>query len=869
MGIRQKQAAGILCALLLTAGIAGAGIGAFPGKEADASKAESAPLADSPAAGKEQAQTSLNIIPASAPLPNLPATKNTPQELEAFGKMEKTAENDRLSLYVNKETAEIAVQEKGNGYIWFSNPPGRSDDEQASPLYQSEMSAQVLLTYYNEKGQINAFNSYDDSVAKKQFKMTPVDQGIRVEYHLGNMASSFANIPKVVGKERFEKEILDRIKDADQRDDVKFKFRFDEKKQVYEVRKLQDYIAEELSAVLEAAGYTAEDAAQDNKENGAGEAEASAEAEFKIPLVYTLDGSNLVVSVPAKELAFNKAYPIASLQILKFFGAADTGKNGYIFVPDGSGALIHLNNKKLNAEPYSLPVYGNDGTFDVKERIQTNEVTRLPVFGLKQNDHALIGIIEDGEAGASIAADVSGRNDSYNTVSGKFQVTAMDYYTLSSGTKTSAVPMFQTGTYQGSLQLRYAFLSGASADYSGMAAAYRSYLAAKYEWKPLDGSSEAPFILELIGAFRKSKSILGIPYQSTEPLTTFAETEEMLGKLKDAGIGSINLRLVGWFNGGIRHSSPSDIDIPGVLGGKKGFMKLSDYAKKNGIGFYPDAAFLEKYKGKAGAATLLDRGKAEVYAYNPVTYAKDTSRFSHYILSPRQLPKQVDGFLKDYAKLGVSGLSLRDLGKEVNSDFDPAHPVNRQDSLTASAKELSRLRDAAGPLMIDGGNAYSLPYAGMIVNAPVRSSRLNITDEEIPFFQMALHGYVDLAGAPYNMDELQSPRHSMLQSLETGSSMYYQWFAADPSQVKDTEYNGLYALHYKDWFDEAVKLYRESSPVLSKVRSQVITAHSKLAPGVVRTTYQNGVSVTINYNHTAVAVDGLQLQPLSYHVGGE
>ncbi|MBE9915427.1 hypothetical protein G8C92_15510 [Paenibacillus donghaensis] len=869
MGIRTKQAVSIICATLLAAGILEAGTGMVYSGKRDAPEQEQI----SSTAASEQAQDSPPAFTAqemqAVPEQPVKVTSNTLQEIEALAAMEKVAENDRLGLYVNKATAEIAVQEKANGYIWFSNPAQRNEDPIASPLYKSELSAQVLLTYYNDKGQINAFNSFDDSVAKKQFEISLVDQGIRVEYRMGNVGKSFANIPKVIGKKRFETEILENIKDPDQREDVKYKFRLNEQKQVYEVRKLQDYVAEELSAVLEAAGYTAEDAARDNKENGVGEAAASEEAEFTVPVVYSLDGANLVVSVPAKELKASKAYPIASLQVLKFFGAADAGKQGYIFVPDGSGALIRLNNNKRNAEPYSLPVYGNNGTFDVKEQIQTNEVSRLPVFGLKQNDHALLGIIEDGEAGASITADISGRNDSYNTVSSKFEVTAMDYYTLSSGTKTSAVPMFETGKYQGNFQVRYAFLAGPSADYTGMAAAYRNYLAGKYKLQPLQASADAPFVLELEGAFRKNKSFLGIPYKSTESLTTFDEAKEILEQLKAAGVKAIDLRFVGWFNGGIRHSSPSDLSVAGVLGGKKGFLQLAEYMKENGFGFYPDTAFLEKYKGSSGAAMLLDRGKAEVYGYNPVTHAKDTSKFSHYILAPAQLPKQVNGFLKDYAKLGAPGLSLRDLGREVHSDFNPDHPVSRQDSLFTSVKELEVLQKQAGALMVEGGNAYSLPFAQTIVNAPMRSSRLNITDEEIPFYQIALHGYFDLAGAPYNMDELQNPRLSMLKSLETGSAVYYQWFASDASKVKDTDYNDLYALSYRNWLDEAVRLYQEANPVLAKVRSQVITSHRQLAPGVVRTVYQNGVSVTINYNQTAVAVDGLQLQPQSYRVGGE
>ncbi|MBW7454698.1 hypothetical protein K0U00_11715 [Paenibacillus sepulcri] len=736
-------------------------------------------------------------------------------------------------------------------------------------MYKSELSAQVLVTYYNEKGQVNAFNSYDDSVAKGQFEISAMDNGLKVVYRIGNIAKSYANIPKVIGKERFQTQILDQIADEETRKDVAFKFSLDEQKQIYTVRKLQDYVAEELSALLEAAGYTADDAAEDNKANGAGEAAAAANAEFTVPVEYTLDGGNLIVSVPARELVYNKAYPLATVQVLKYFGAAGTDKSGYLFVPDGSGALIHLNSGKQNAEPYSLPVYGNDGTYDVRERIQSNEITRLPVFGMKQNDHALLGIIEDGDALASVTADVSGRNDSYNAVSGKFQVVAMDFYTLTSGTKTSSVPMFQNKIYGGSLQLRYSFLSGASADYVGMAGQYRAYLAEKYQLKPLAEAADAPFILELAGAFRKSKSFLGIPYQAAESLTSFSEARTLLEKLRAAGVKQIDLRYVGWFNGGINHSSPSRISIAGALGGRGGFRDLANYVKQNGIGFYPDVAFMEKYKGASGSATFLDRSKAAIYQYDPVMYVKNTARFSHYILSPAALPKQVDGFLRDFADIGNRGLSLRDMGNEVNSDFDPGRSVNRQDALAVIAGQTDKLKKQAGPLMISGGSAYSLPYADIIVNAPVRSSRMNITDEDIPFYQIALHGYFDLAGSPYNMDELQNPRLSMLKALETGSNVFYQWTYSDSAKVKDTDFNSLYALSYESWFEEAVGLYDEVNPVLAKVRNQPIVKHSKPAPGVVRTTFGNGITITINYNNTAAAVNGLQIGALSYRVGGE
>lgn len=870
MSGKSRKAAGLLC-LLLTAAAAGAGLGGIGAESGNTAVQEGV----KPVAGAEQRSAatavSANSEMKSAKKESRKASPNTPAELQVLEAMEQVADNETLQLYINRQTAEIAVKDLRDGYVWFSNPVGREEDPLASPMYKSELSAQVLVQYYNEKGQINAFNSYDDSVAKDQFEVTADNGKAKVVYRIGNAAKSFANIPKVISKERFENEIIAKIQDEEVRDGVFYKYRLNEEKQVYEVRKLQDYVAEELSKILEEAGYTAEEAAADHKENGVAGETAEASAEFTVALEYSLDREHLVVTVPGKELKYNKAYPLASLQVLKFFGAAGTNDNGYILVPDGSGALIRLNSGKPGAEPYSLPVYGRDGTFAVKEQIQQNQITRLPVFGMKRNDHVFIGMIEDGDAASSITADVSGRNDSYNTVSSRFQVTAMDMYTLTSGTKTSSVPMFQQRIYDGNLQLRFGFLSGEDASYTGMAGHYRDYLIGRHGLAPLQPQEHSPFILELAGAFRKNKSFLGVPYKSTEPLTTFNQAVDLMEQLKQAGVGNISLRMVGWFNDGINHSSPDDISVVGVLGGKKDLGELAAYSEKNGIHLFPDAAFLRKYKGDGGAATLLDRNKAKKYAYNPVTYNQDLTRFSHYVLSPSRLSRQVDGFLKDYAKLKVKGLSLRDMGDEVNSDYHPDRTITRQESQKIIEEQLVKLREAAGPIMVNGGNAYSLPYADIVVGAPTRSSRLNLTDEDVPFYQIVLHGYVDLAGAPFNMDEDQNPRLSMLKALETGSNLYYEWFHSPASVVKDTEFNVLYAANYKDWLDEAVALYKEADAVLNKVRTQTITDHKRLQEGVVRTTFSGGTSVLINSNPREIVVDGIKLAPLSWlaEEGGE
>lgn len=795
-------------------------------------------------------------------------TPNTPEELQAIAAMELIAENDAFMLYINRNTAEMAVKDKRDGYAWFTNPVGRDNDPIATPLYKAELASQVSITYYNEKGQLQNYNSFTDSVQKGQFKIEKTDKGAKIVFQFGETSNGLEGLPKVISKQRFEEKILNALTDEAVRKDVEFKFSFNKEKQVYVLRKLQPDIIEELRKNLESVGYTAEEAAKDNAENAADDGAGEEKPQFTVPVEYSLDKDQLVVKVAASEIKETKTYPIASMSVLKYFGAAGTDKEGYIFVPDGSGALIRLNSKKLSAEPYNLPVYGPDQTYDVKEKIQYNETSRLPVFGLKQNDHAFIGVIESGDALANVTADISGRYESYNSVSSKFQMTAMDFYTLTSGTKSSSVPMFQRNTYQGDIQLRYSFLSGKDSDYVGMAARYRDYLVGKFNLKPLDASSKAPFMLEVEGAFRKKKSFLGIPYESTEALTRYDEAVKLLEALKERGVSDVDLRYVGWFNSGIRHSSPDDISLIGGLGGKSDFNELTDYAKKNGIGFYPDVAFLEKYKGTKGAAYFLDRRRAEIDEYNPVMYVKDTAKFSHYVLSPSALPGQVDGFLSDFADFGVDGVSLRDMGDGVNSDFDADQPIGRQDALNTIVAETAKIKKNVGKMMVSGGNAYTLPYANAIVGAPTKSSRMNITDEDVPFYQIALHGYFDIAGAPFNMDQYQNPRLSMLKALETGSNVYFEWYYNEPAAVKDTAYNDLYALHFEDWIDEAADVYKQASVVLNKVRNQPIVSHTQ-SGWVTQTTFADGTKVIVNYGNEPITVEGVRIEAQSYKVGGE
>ena len=49
---------------------------------------------------------------------------------------ELVAESSQLQLYINPETAEIAVVEVADGTVWYSNPPNRDREETVARVLQ-------------------------------------------------------------------------------------------------------------------------------------------------------------------------------------------------------------------------------------------------------------------------------------------------------------------------------------------------------------------------------------------------------------------------------------------------------------------------------------------------------------------------------------------------------------------------------------------------------------------------------------------------------------------------------------------------------------------------------------------------------------
>ncbi|MBB6637811.1 DUF5696 domain-containing protein [Cohnella thailandensis] len=811
----------------------------------------------------------------------LPDLRDTPPKAagnDSFSKpavalegMEGIVANGQLSLYYDPATMAIAVRDK-EGRVWRSTPEKLGDDELANASVRDQMSSQLIISYSDNTGQEAFKTSNADSVMLGQAVAEPLENGLRVTYTLGKASSEIDSLPKKISAERYQALILDKVGDKYKRY-LTPAYVNDNNKDVYERNdtKLTAIALKKVVESFQEAGYTAEDLAKDDEENGG--SGSSEKQVFTIPVEYTLAGDQFIARIVSAGIQYPKSYPLTDIALLPYFGAAGLQDEGYLFVPDGSGSLIYLNNGKQRYEPFNQPVYGDDGgTWNGEnDDDPTIEPIRMPVYGLAKKDSGFVAIIDQGAAVASVHAEVSRTRSSYNSVYPSFQLIGMEKINLSvtsqaSETKTKEIRVFQQRPVYSDFSVRYAFLSGDKAGYTGMAEYYRDYLLSNgMLTKKADSQEEMPFYLELVGGIPKRKSILGVPYKAVVPLTTFDQAQTIIGSLKEQGISNQKVRLSGWFNGGYSHKVADKIKVDGSLGGSSGYKDLISYAEQEGIELFPDVSFTHLYttSGEYTEAKAVSRyiNRESAWVWERTDWARP--------LSPRLVPNVVDDFLSAYKKYGETGISVRNIGHQLDGDYRRNNVVDRVQSEEINKDQLEKIGARLPNIMTDGGNAYVLKYAKDIVEAPMSNNGYNITDEAVPFYQIVLHGYVDYAGAPANLSREADVRKYVLKSLEYGSNLYFKWIYAENSKVKNTAFLNLYSVHYQTWMDKAAASYKTVSEALNVVKDKAIVGHEKLAENVYRTTYEGGRTITVNYNDYEVDVDGSRIPAEDFLVGGD
>ena len=295
---------------------------------------------------------------------------------------------------------------------------------------------------------------------------------------------------------------------------------------------------------------------------------------FRCSIEYTFnsDGS-LSVRLPANSITFDEtAYTLEYINVLMFFGAGDLSDDGYVFIPDGSGAIVEFEDFYNDNSKYSftmpINIYGEDFCYSLIEASNAHrEQITMPVYGVVSRtdatpytksltgedrvDTGYFAIIEDGASLANMQLHFGGGDYKFGNAYASFKPFPSDKFEFTSAVSTgssNSYTIVSDSKYTGSYVTRYVMLSDddeavakalgdtyVPASYTGMAAYYRAYLKDKGVLTALEEVEEnLPLYIEALGSMEIVKKILTFPVTVSIPLTTFEDVTVMYDELASA-----------------------------------------------------------------------------------------------------------------------------------------------------------------------------------------------------------------------------------------------------------------------------------------------------------------------------------------------
>ncbi len=793
-------------------------------------------------------------------------------------------ENDKLKFVMDAQTTQFSLTVKETGAVWYSNPPEADEDPLALVSEKEKLKSTLLLTYSTINGVDTLYPNYTYSMEKKIYDVEASEDSIKVFYSVGDMEKEYI-IPPVIIEEQME-DLLKNMSESDaslvkqyyKKYDINNLGKKDNKEELlasypileteiaYVSRSLKDNLKSKFETIFAEAGYTLEDYARDKELDLT--VTVSDKPVFNVNMSYRLEGGDLVVEVAMGEIEYEEEYPLLYLSVLPYFGAGSTSDEGYMLVPEGGGAIIDFNNGKLAQNSYYANVYGWDMSQD-RSAIVHETRTYYNVFGIAKGEDSFLCILEKGAPYASIQADISGRNSSYNWVNAIYNIARREQYDVSDK-YNGKMFVYEEGLPDDTLVNRYRFID--SGEYVDMAKIYQDYLLEKYPgYLTLNEDTETPTVIEILGAADKVTQFLGIPVSRPLKLTSYREAQEILEDLCGNGIKNISVKLTGWMNGGINQKLLKRVKLVGNLGSKKDLQSLIRFAADNDMDFYLDGITNYAYDSDIrdgflqyrDAARFASDEKAELYQYSTVTYAKRETQDTYYLLNAGLIDEMAVK-LCETAEEYQANVSFHDIGKDLSSDFTKDTVVSRQAALDSQESRLRQIKDSGMNIMINMGNDYAVPYSDIITNMDLAGDNYTIIDRKVPVFQMAVHGYVNYTGESLNL--AQDYEEELLTSAEYGAGLSFTLMKESCFTLQNTEYSRYFGADYSGWQEKLTQIYTRYNEELGHIFRQRMVDHEYLQEKLSCTTYEDGTRVYVNYSYKDQTVDGKVIPARDYAV---
>ena len=583
-------------------------------------------------------------------------------------------------------------------------------------------------------------------------------------------------------------------------------------------------------------------------------------------------GVEVSLRIPDESISEHKdGTYISTVSVFPFLGYTYLDEqDGYMLVPDGNGALIYLDDKEGRyTTGFSGLIYGiDDGMtnrtttstiWEHYETVTSANTVIAPAFGMAhtEDDQAYLGIVESGDERCSIEVVPNGVMVDYNRCFARFLLRDVFVQPLNQS-NSGTVPAVEQNRLHSDLTVRYRLLSEEDASYSGMANAYRAYLLGTGKLRKLDTAYNTR--IDFLGTEREAFLMGTTPVT----MTTADQAADILNDLRGLGVMNVLSVYKGWQSGGLYDVPVDSLSADAYIGGNSA---VKDLVKKqaelgNTIYLYDDALSVN---AATHSTTYNVMKMVNKRTFENKTHGQVYNTF--YYLMPGRSSSDLAHLTKDISSAGIGNIALSGITGTLFSYSSKGSYYSRTDTMDIYEDAVS----AAGEIcsvIAESPNAYLWKYTDAFLDMPLSSSDYMYLDREVPFLSMVLKGIVPMYSDYVNFEA--NKKENFLRMVESGMYPSFYVAAEDSSKLIYTNSSDLYSLEYASYRDTIVEYDRELRAIAGKTSGACIVSHELTDSGLAKVTYDNGVTVYVNYTGSALSDGDVTVDALSYTVrGGE
>lgn len=574
------------------------------------------------------------------------------------------------------------------------------------------------------------------------------------------------------------------------------------------------------------------------------------EIDISFDVEISLVNGAIEVYIPMESLQeTGEIYRLLGIQVFPYFGAAREDKiPGYIVIPDGVGALVRTN------QPYNTYFQSRFYGSDIGYSTQNIPNLSVPIYGLvhEPNANAFYANILEGSENAQLLSTFWGSGTRYHRIGTRYNVRQI-YRNIINKAGDGSDTISTEYTNQ-DFRIQFNFLSNTEANYVGIAKDYRDYLiedgVLTENEKVVDGN--IPIQLGYIMSDQEP-SFIGT---TRVTMTTANQIKNAYETFKAEGLENQQLTLMGYSRDGYLRTNPYRTNS----WDKKDIQSLAEDVILDGNDIY----LANDYVISSCQSDRVSYNRDVARALNRLKMVRNTRNLNGqlteiYFLYPAESFKMAKDDISFIDEMGVSGLSMSNLGRTLFSYYDSGN-YERSNSVSYY-QEIADLYDN---LLLSMPNVYMYSYLDGYLDMQITNSQYDYYSDLVPLLPIILKGSISYYTPYLNFNALAEDR--FLTMVDFAINPSYILTHERTYEMRYTPSSVFYTTTLANYEDEVVEAYHYVNDALKHVTNAYIVDREVYQTGLVGVTYSNGVIIYINYNYTTKFITTETIPARSYKV---